>query len=1047
MDEPAWHALPAVKCFEILRSNKKGLAEEEVLLRRRKYGQNKIPERAKIGPVLRFLLQFHNILIYILLAAAVLAIVELRYAEFGVIIGVVVIDAVLGFVQESHAEREAEAIKQMLSTQAVVMRSGVRKTINAVDLVPGDVVRFIFMVMVILHVSCPFFRWPPSTATHCHTPPLNAHTTIPQTVNLHTQESALTGESTVNPKRPEPITADSNLAERINMTFSGTLVVQGQGSAVVVATGLKTELGKISGMVNEIETRHLTPLTRQITVFGRFLAIAILIVAAISYGIGVAWGRNPVDHLFTAATIAVAAIPEGLPAIISMTLALGVRRLAQRKAIVRLLPAVETSGSVSVICSDKTGTLTANQITVRLVTTAFNRYLVTGTGYQPIGAIVPAPPHITLQDFLGEDQADRRTPSLKNCCAPESPTGQFLTELMLAGVLCNDATLTSQKDQWELLGDPTEGALLALAMKGKLIPLEEQFTHTRQGLIPFESEIGFMCTANWVPSSSSSYPFLGDSTVKAIGRHKYFLKGAPEVVARKCLGQATVIDGRIIVENLDLDYWRREMETMGSLGLRVLAIAEKAAPSGRFPAIGQESPLVVPTEQAVLSPTLSVVGPDQSPQPTPSVPSMSEAIRGPPLGPAEVDSGLVLLGLIGMFDPPREDSKQAIQACHRAGIKVVMITGDHVRTAAAIGNMLGLFDEQSLPSRANEVSKAVTEPPILLVPPDFHLIPPIAQSPPQQLAREVANVAIFARSTPADKLRVVKALQKNGHITAMTGDGVNDAPALKQSNVGLAMGLSGTEAAKEAADIILTDDRFSTIVSAVEEGRIVYDNLVRSILFVLPTNFAQALVLIVGIAAGMPDPLSAAQVLLVNIVTTVGLTLPIPFQRGEHDVLRRPPRNPQVPLMDAVISARTVLVGTLATVSMIVFFLMDYWWIPSARRLSLPQAQTGALNELMFIQIFFAFNCLHLKGSCLTRRTFSENPALYLPIVLIVLLQVALTYVPFMHVAFGTAAHPWWVWLRAIGCGIAVFLVVELEKWIRRLLYHRRQAKAKPIGV
>ncbi len=731
-----WHALAPEIVQQQLETGRDGLTEAEARRRLALYRPNRLVPPKRRGPLLRLLMQFHNILLYVMMGAAVITASLGHWLDTGVLLGAVMINAIIGFIQEGKAEAALESIRAMLSPRANVIRDGNRHEIDAADLVPGDLVTLSSGDRVPADVRLMIVR------------------------ELRVEEAALTGESLPVEKKVDAVAEDAPLGDRCGMAYSGTLVVYGKATGVVVATGPDTELGKINTMLSRIESAT-TPLLQQIDRFGRGLAIVILAVAAATFVFGtLVRGHPPSEMFMMVVALAASAIPEGLPAIMTVTLALGVQRMAQHNAIIRRLPAVETLGSVTVICSDKTGTLTRNEMTVQRVVCAGHVFDIGGVGYAPVG------------DFSIDGHII------------EAGSHPVLSLALRAGVLCNDACLREEEGLWRIDGDPTEGALLVAGHKAGIVQADEQAAWSRIDSIPFESEHRFMATHHLDPDG---VPWL-------------FLKGAPERILGVCSHQLG-IDGESPLD----DYWYDKAIETAAQGLRLLAVACKRAQ----PASG-------------------------------------------PLRFEDVAEGFTLLALIGIVDPPREEAIGAVEECHHAGIRVKMITGDHVDTARAIGAQLAIGAGK--PAITGIDIEAMDD---------------------AMLRRSAMEIDIFARASPEHKLRLVQALHDDGQIVAMTGDGVNDAPALKQADVGVAMGMKGTEAAKEASDMVLADDNFATIVTAVREGRAVYDNLKKFILFILPTNGGEALVVIAAIVFELALPLTPVQVLWINMVTssTLGLAL------------------------------------------------------------------------------------------------------------------------------------------------------------------------------
>ena len=891
-----WHSLHASDSLARLGATREGLGPGEIERRRAQFGANRLPPPARTPGWKRFLLQFHNVLIYVLLAAGVITAFLGHAVDSGVIFGVVVINAIIGHIQEGRAEEALDAIRHMLAPHAHVNRESVRQEIPAEELVPGDIVYL---------------------ASGDRVP---ADLRLLDVKSLRIMEAALTGESLAVEKQVDPAAEDAVLGDRASMAWSGTLVTYGQGVGVVVATGTATEIGRISSMLAAVEPLA-TPLIQQMARFGQWLAGAIVALAVFTFAFGV-WMRGYAasDMFLAAVGLAVAAIPEGLPAIMTITLAIGVTRMAKRKAIIRRLPAVETLGAVTVVCSDKTGTLTRNEMTVQRVLTAQGRFDVSGSGYAPEGGFLRDGAHIT-------EEID-----------------PLLQEIAHAALLCNDADLRETDAGWELTGDPTEGALLTLAMKAGLDIRLVRSERPRTDVIPFESEHRFMATLH--------HDHAGHGTI--------YLKGAPEKVLALCDSHHHV-DGEAA---LDLDFWHARMHEAAADGMRLLAIARRTG----------------------LVSTLEF---------------------------DDVESGgFTLLAVLALSDPPREEAIRAVAACRAAGIRVKMITGDHAATAQAIGRQLGL----------GEGAQALTGADIERLNDD-------------ELIAAVRDADIFARASPEHKLRLVRALQSQGHVTAMTGDGVNDAPALKRADVGVAMGRKGTEAAKEAAEMVLADDNFASIAHAVEEGRTVYGNLKKAIVFILPTNIAQASVVLIAILFGLTLPITPVQILWVNMVTAVTLALAIAFEQPEPNAMREPPRDPREPLLTRFMMWRILFVSLFLVGGALGFFLWEL-----ARGMSDAVARTAAVNVLVMGEVFYLFNCRRLTAPVVGWAGFTGNPAVLIAIGVLVVLQLLFTYLPVGQTLFGTAALDLAAWGRILVFGVLVYVMVELEKALIRRI---RPARAR----
>ncbi|MFZ1415386.1 MAG: HAD-IC family P-type ATPase [Defluviicoccus sp.] len=893
-----WHALDGPEVLARLTTSAAGLDSKAAEERLARYGPNVLPA-ADRGTALRILIaQFNNPLIYVLLAATALAMLTGKLVDGLVICGVVVLNAVIGFVQEFRANQAIKALSAMVPLVAAVLRDGAKRMLPSAELVPGDI--------VLLQSG----------------DKVPADLRLLEVRSLKIEEAALTGESLPVGKAARSVAADTAIGDRVGMAYSGTLVTYGTGTAVVVATGAETELGRISSLLREAEKLE-TPLMRQLAVVGTWIAIAIAVVSVILFGIGHVRGYPLADNILAAIALAVAAIPEGLPAIVTIALAIGVQRMAHRRAITRKLPAVETLGSTTVICSDKTGTLTRNEMTVRALWTPDGAWRLSGVGYEPEGQ---------LQTEGG---------------AAVAALPANVESLVLAGTLCNDAVIHEDGGRWHLAGDPTEGALVVAAHKLGRPAEEVRARYPRLDAIPFESERQFMATLHQAPG----------------GGQVVYLKGAPEAILQRCsgLGAGTAAGAAIL----------QEVQQIAKQGMRVLAFATVEPPG--------------PLERLV---------------------------------EADVAGGLSFLGLQGMIDPPREEAIEAVAACGQAGIAVKMITGDHHETARAIGEALGLCGPGEGALSGVELGR-MTE---------------------AELREAALNHNVFARVAPEHKLRLVKALQAEGRVVAMTGDGVNDAPALKQADIGVAMGITGTAVSKEAADIVLTDDNFATIKAAVEEGRRVYDNLVKALAFVLPTNLGLAFIMMATVAffpitdGEVLLPMRPVQILWINLVAAVALALPLALEAMEPGIMQRPPRDPKAPLLSSFVIARTVLVALLMAAGALGLFLLAYRTAaPAAGPISewsYPQAQTEAVTTVILFQIFYLLNCRSLKASMFRIGLFS-NLWIYAGIGTVLLLQIGFIYLPFMNEVFGSAPIDLPAWLRAAGVAVLIMPLIGIEKWWR----------------
>lgn len=892
--ENDFHHLPPSDVLQLLASNlEEGLSDGEVQRRLQQYGRNELTHRKGISEFKRFLLQFHAPLVYILVVASVITAGLGEWVDAAVIFGVVFINAIVGYLQESKAEKAIDALSRMVLTEATVRRNGKRLRIPSVQLVPGDVVLLQSGDRVPADLRLFYVR------------------------NLQVDESALTGESVPVQKNADVLALETVLAERKNCTFAGTLVTYGQAEGLVWATGDRTETGRIAVLIHEADSLT-TPLTRKIVEFSKLLMFLILGLAAITFGIGIYQGGSVVEMFMASVALAVGAIPEGLPAAVTITLAIGVARMAKRRAIIRKLPAVETLGSTTVICSDKTGTLTENAMTVQAVYAGSKTYEVTGSGYEPRG------------DICREGK-------------PVDPAGHIaLVECLRAGILCNEAQLVKENGQWKVEGDPTEAALVVAAGKAGLLQEELKQQLPRIDSIPFESEHQFRATLH------------GSNNRKDRVIYKV---GALERLLDRChnaLGE----NGDIVP--LDVTTVRAAADQLAAKGLRVLALARRDA------------------------------GQDHS-----------------KLEHAHVKAGLTFLGLQAMIDPPRQEAIASVAKCQSAGIEVKMITGDNLLTAKAIARQIGLQG-----NKGGEDLLAVSGQ-------DLEKMSDAA-------LRDIAcRAAVFARVAPEQKLRLVKALQAQGHVVAMTGDGVNDAPALKQADVGVAMGITGTDVAKGAADMLLLDDNFASIEAAVEEGRGVFDNLTKFIIWTIPTNAAEALVLLAAILLGVALPALPVQLLWINLSTAIFLGLFLVFEPKEKDLMQRPPRDPKTPILTFPLFMRTGLVTLIMLAGSFGLFLWE-----QKQGASLPEARTIVVNTIVVVEIFYLLNCRSLTHSVRSIGLLS-NPLMWLGIAGMICVQMLFTYVPLMNRLFHSAPISGESWARIGLIGVAAFLIVGFEKWVR----------------
>jgi P-type Ca2+ transporter type 2C len=871
------------------------LGKREVEERLASYGPNKLPEEEGISILKLVLHQFTSPLIYILLVAAIITALLREFIDTGVIVAVLIINAVVGYLQENKAEASVRALKNMVVAKARVVRDGLEQEVLSEMLVPGDIVLL---------------------ASGDRVP---ADLRLFEVTELRVEEAALTGESVPVEKMTAPVIEEHlTPGDQTNMIFMGTAVVNGRARGIVVETGGRTVLGQIARDVKELAVTE-TPLQQKIGRFARFVGYLVLGSAVAIVGLGLALGEGLAQVFTTAVAAAVAAVPEGLPIVVTVTMAIGISRMAKRNAIIRKLPAVETLGSTTIICTDKTGTLTKNEMTVKAVCDGHHSFEVTGSGYDPEGHI--------LHEWEPTDSA-----SLEG-----------LHMLLRIGLLCNESALVKENGAYRIDGDPTEGALIVSGMKGGLDLETEKAAYPQVGIIPFESDRAFMATLHKTDKGGM-----------------IFLKGAPERVLEMCSATPSgepLEPGQVMVTS----------ERFAEDGLRVLGIAYKRV---------DEANLVLPF-------THDRLGKD-----------------------------LVFSGLQGMIDPPRPEAAEAIQGCKKAGIRVAMITGDHAVTASAIGRMLGLSETKGPAITGKELEVMSDE----------------------EIYNRVQQTSVYARVSPQHKLRIVQQYMNHGEIVAVTGDGVNDAPALKAAHIGAAMGKTGTDVAREAADMVVADDNFASIFHAVEEGRIVFDNIRKVVFFLIPTGFAAILSILIAMVLDMPIPYVAAQLLWINLVTNGLQDVALAFEPGEKDIIKRKPRSPREGIMSGLMFQRSVIVGVLVSLGIVFNFREAL-----SQGASVEHARTIAMTTMVFFQFFQAWNSRSEMRSVFRINPFG-NPFLFYSMVAAFLAQVAVIYVPALQWVFRTTPLSGMEWLRIVLVAVTVVAAVEIDKLARNRGRPRRSS-------
>ncbi|MEI6242003.1 MAG: HAD-IC family P-type ATPase [Chlamydiota bacterium] len=875
-----WCSTSVPSVFNMLESNKEGLKLEEAQKRLETYGLNQLPKKKPPNPIFRFLFQFHNLLIYLLLAASLLTAFLHHWVDMYVILMVVILDACIGFFQETKAENAINAIKNILALQARVKRNNTTTEINAKFLVPGDVVFLQAGDKVPADLRLFFVK------------------------GLKMEESSLTGESTSVEKNEEPVEKNTPLTDRTSMAYAGTLVTSRQSMGIVVQTGAQTELGKISHMMETVQEVK-TPLIEQMEKFSRGLAFCIIMMAIISFLFGVFFRDFTLSEMFMIAVgFSVSAIPEGLPIILTVALAIGVQKMAKQNAIIRHLPAVETLGCVTVICSDKTGTLTKNEMTTQTIVTA-------------------------KETFSKEIKKPLNHPSLH--------------QILLGALLCNDAEIIQQKkDVYEFSGDPTDGALLISAIQE--LPHEKE-NWQKIDTIPFDSKHRFMASLHQSKD--------GESVI--------FIKGSPEHILDRCSSQLEEKE-----KPFQKEYWETKILELASKGQRVIGMAYKKDSSNKKH-----------------------------------------------LHFHDVEKDLCFIGLFGLIDPPRKEVLAAIKECYSAGIRVKMITGDHAATARAIAQQIHLKNAEDV-FTGQELDHLSLE----------------------KFASQVQMVDVFARTSPEHKLFLVQALQKDNEVVAMTGDGVNDAPALKQAHVGVAMGKRGTEVAKESSEMVIADDNFATIVKAVKEGRTIYDNVKKSIFFLLPINGGESLSVILAVFFNTILPITPLQILWVNLVSSFTLAMTLAFEPMEKDVMSRKPRNIQEALVSSYLLQRIGFISILFTLG--IFGIFTWLRFHGA---SIGIARTAAVNTLVTLELFYLVSVRVLSHASFFGAHWKKSFHFFVGVGLLLLVQGIFTYAPFMQDILDTESLGWAQWKIILSIGLIGYILFEAEKWIRRVFFGKSKLR------
>jgi Ca2+-transporting ATPase len=880
-----WYQLNSEDILRKLNTSEEGLTDKGVKERLKQYGPNKLAEEEKINRLKILLHQFTSPLIYILILAAIVTFLLKEYIDTGVIMAVVLLNAIIGYIQEFKAEESVRALKKMIVPHARVLRDRREKEVNSVDLVPGDIVLL-------------------SSGSR-----VPADLRLFKTIELKVEEAMLTGESIPSEKNISTIKEDNlTPGDRKNMIFMGTAVVNGRAKGIVVETGQKTVLGQIAKEVREVSALK-TPLQDKLERFAKLIGLVVIGFSALVFGTGIMLGAKASDMFMTAVATAVSAIPEGLPVAVTITMAIGVARMARRNAIVRKLPAVETLGSTTVIGSDKTGTLTRNEMTVRLVHDGEKIYEFSGSGYEPEGKI------LLEQTSVNPDE-------LKN-----------LQQVLRIGLLCNESNVYEEDGLYRVDGDPTEGALIVSALKAGLMSEDEKNNYPQITILPFESERGYMASLH---------------------RHKekkyIFVKGAPEIVVDMCARS-------VVGKGLEKNEIVQDANAFAKEGLRVLAMAYIEAP-----------------------------------------PDLEEITH------RDIESNLIFAGLQGMLDPPRSEAVDAVKGCKDSGIRVVMITGDHAVTASAIAGMLGISTEDSKVLTGKEIETMSDD----------------------ELFNAVKDISVFARVAPQHKLRITRQLAGHGEIVAVTGDGVNDAPALKAAHIGIAMGRTGTDVAKEASDIVLADDNFASIFAAVEEGRVVYDNIRKVTLFLVSCGLGELIAILVTIVMGIPIPYIPAQILWLNLVTNGLQDIALAFEPAEKGILDRAPRKPKEGILSSLMIQRTFLMGTVLAAGTLFVFISDL-----NQGVPLERARTAALTTMVFFQFYQALNCRSETESIFSMSPMS-NPFLFYAMIAAFFAQLAVLYVPAFQWIFRTVPLTMTEWLEIVLVTVTIIIAVEMDKWIRR---------------